>query len=138
MWLTDLQSKIFLSVEIGAGLTAFGLLFMVLGVLLFFDGGLLAIGNVLFLSGITLIIGLAKTFTFFMRKHKIRGTVCFLLGIVLVFLKWPVIGICVELFGFIIIFGDFFPIVITFLRQLPILGNILNLPGISTVFFMIF
>lgn len=32
--------------EIGVALTAFGTLFMVLGVILFFDGGLLAVGNV--------------------------------------------------------------------------------------------
>ena len=32
--------------EIGVGLTAFGLLFTVLGVLFFFDRGLLAMGNV--------------------------------------------------------------------------------------------
>lgn len=38
-----IQSKI---LEIGVGLTGFGLFFMILGILLFFDGGLLAIGNV--------------------------------------------------------------------------------------------
>ncbi len=32
--------------EIGIGLTGMGLLFTMLGVLLFFDGGLLAVGNV--------------------------------------------------------------------------------------------
>lgn len=33
-------------VEIGVGLTAFGLFFMMMGVLMLFDGGLMAIGNV--------------------------------------------------------------------------------------------
>ena len=32
--------------EIGIGLTGMGLLFTMLGVLFFFDGGLLAVGNV--------------------------------------------------------------------------------------------
>lgn len=32
--------------KIGVGLTGFGLFFMLLGILMLFDGGLLAIGNV--------------------------------------------------------------------------------------------
>ena len=105
-----------------------------LGVLLFFDGALLALGNVrlasllrqtiqglswrtclfafpagskqiLFLCGLTLIIGTQKTFYFFARKQKIRGTLCFLGGILLVFLKWPFIGFVVEIFGFLNLFG---------------------------------
>ena len=44
MWLTDAQ-------KIGVGLTSFGGLFMLLGVVLFFDGALLALGNILFLAG---------------------------------------------------------------------------------------
>jgi len=126
MWLTDGQ-------KIGVALTSFGALFMMLGVILFFDGALLALGNVLFLSGLTLIIGPQKTFYFFARKQKLRGTVCFIGGILLVFLKWPLIGVVVETFGFLNLFGDFFPVILTFLRQLPFVGNFLSLPYIRDV-----
>jgi hypothetical protein len=103
---------------------------MMLGIMLFFDGALLALGNVrtifflplraslsspithrsihaqiLFLGGLFLIIGPQKTFYFFARKNKLRGTACFLGGILLVFLKWPAIGVLVEMFGFLNLFG---------------------------------
>ena len=111
--------------EIGVALTTFGGLFMLLGVVLFFDGALLALGNVissyapwhhyqthrapfaqiLFLSGLPLIIGPQKTFYFFARKQKLRGTICFLGGILLVFIKWPFVGMIVETFGFLNLFG---------------------------------
>jgi len=121
--LTDLQ-------KIGVGLTAFGLVFMVLGVLLFFDAGFIAIGNILFLAGITTVIGFLRTILFFKRKQKIFGTLCFFTGIFLVFIKWPMIGIFIELFGFINLFGDFFPVILSFMRNLPIIGNILNKPAV--------
>lgn len=78
---------------------------MTLGIILFFDGGLLAIGNILYLIGITLIIGFQKTVQFFMRKEKLRGTVCFFIGVLMVFLKFAFLGVLVEAFGFINLFG---------------------------------
>jgi len=126
MWLTDAQ-------KIGVALTTFGALFMLLGVMLFFDGALLALGNILFVSGLTLIIGPRKTFYFFARKEKLRGSICFIGGILMVFFKWPFFGMIVETFGFLNLFGDFFPVVITFMRQLPFIGTVLSLPGIRTV-----
>jgi hypothetical protein len=110
----------------------------------------------LFISGLTLIIGPQKTFYFFARKQKLRGTICFLGGILLVFFKWPFIGVVVETFGFLNLFGyvtsavqlsikskalsltflsysDFFPVIITFLRQLPFIGTALSLPYIREV-----
>lgn len=126
MWLTDGQ-------KIGVALTTFGALFMLLGVMLFFDGALLALGNILFISGLTLIIGPQKTFYFFARKNKIRGSICFFGGVLLVFFKWPFIGVIVETFGFLNLFGDFFPVVVTFLRQLPFIGTVLTLPYIRDV-----
>ena len=61
--------------------------------------------QILFVSGLTLIIGPQKTFYFFARKQKLRGTVCFIGGILLVFFKWPFIGMLIETFGFLNLFG---------------------------------
>ncbi|KAH9810395.1 Got1/Sft2-like family-domain-containing protein [Melampsora americana] len=119
--------------KIGVGLTTAGFFFLLLGSMLFFDGPLLALGNVLFLSGITLVIGPRKTYYFFARWNKIRGTICFLGGIVLVFVKYPFFGILIEMFGFLNLFGDFFPVVLSFLRQVPMVGTFLSLPYIRGV-----
>ncbi|KAI8061135.1 vesicle transport protein [Gongronella butleri] len=124
MWLSDRQ-------KIGVGLTAFGLFFMLMGVMMFFDAGLLAIGNILFLAGIASIIGPKSTLVFFSRREKIKGTICFLGGIFLVLSKFPIIGFLVEIFGFLNLFGDFFPVVFGFLKRLPIIGPILSQPVIS-------
>lgn len=40
----------------------------------------------------------------------------FLGGIVLVFIKRPFWGLIIQAFGFLNLFGDFFPVVLTFLR----------------------
>ncbi|ORY80009.1 Got1-domain-containing protein [Protomyces lactucae-debilis] len=119
VWLTDGQ-------KIGAALTAFGVLFMTLGIMLFFDGGLLAVGNILFIAGLTLIIGYQRTIVFFARREKLRGTICFLGGVLLIFIKRPFFGICIELFGFVNLFGDFFPIVLNTLRSMPVIGPALR------------
>ncbi|SHO76945.1 Homodimeric protein that is packaged into COPII vesicles [Malassezia sympodialis ATCC 42132] len=126
MWLTDQQ-------KIGVGLVSGGLLFLVLGIVLFFDATLLALGNVLFLAGIALLIGPQKTLLFFARPQKIRGTVCFFAGMALVFVRWTVLGMMVELVGFLNLFGDFFPVILSFLRQMPLVGPLLSAPGVRQV-----
>jgi len=117
--------------KIGIGLTLFGALFLFLGVLLLFDKALLALGNFLFLSGIVLLIGFQRTLVFFYRKGKIRGTVCFLGGMILVLVGWTVVGMIIELFGIVNLFGNFFPIVLSTLRTFPVIGPILNIPAVA-------
>lgn len=126
MWLTDQQ-------KIGVGLVSGGVFFLALGVIMFFDATLLAMGNVLFVSGIALLIGPQKTLLFFARKQKIRGTVCFFTGMSLVFLRWAIVGVIVETVGFLNLFGDFFPVILSFMRQMPIIGNVFSLPVIGQV-----
>lgn len=91
--------------RIGLMVTGFGLFFLLFGVLMMFDRAMLAFGNLLFVTGVALVIGIQKTSAFFFQKRKIKGTSCFLGGIVIVLIGWPVIGMIIEIFGFINLFG---------------------------------
>ena len=125
MQITDIQ-------KIGVGLAGFGSAFLFLGVILLFDKGLLAIGNVLFISGLACVIGLERTFRFFFQWHKAKGSGAFFGGILVVLLGWPMVGMCIELYGFIVLFSGFFPVAVNFLRRIPVVGSLLNLPWIGT------
>jgi len=91
---------------------------------------------------------------FFTQRQKLRGSVCFALGFFMVISGYTFFGMIVESFGFINLFGyaartdrltvrgpdaakrrfsDFFPAVIGFLRSLPVIGPILNAPGVNKV-----
>ena len=94
-----------LTIEIGVGLVSGGVFFLFMGIVLFFDATLLALGNILFVSGIALLIGPQKTLLFFARKQKMRGTICFFTGMALVFLHWSIIGMVIETVGFLNLFG---------------------------------
>jgi len=126
MQITDFQ-------KIGVGLAGFGIAFLFLGMLLFFDKGLLAIGNILFISGLAFVIGLERTFRFFFQQHKLKATGFFIGGMFIVLIGWPMIGMLVELYGFFLLFSGFFPVAVNFLRRVPVVGQILNLPGIRSV-----
>eukprot|EP00299_Pterocystis_sp_00344_P014411 c7137_g1_i1.p1 GENE.c7137_g1_i1~~c7137_g1_i1.p1 ORF type:complete len:142 (+),score=22.83 c7137_g1_i1:39-464(+) len=119
--------------KIGAALTGLGVLFMGLGVVLLFDKGLLAMGNIMFLSGVVLILGFQHAGTFLFQKRRLRGTACFLGGIILVLAKYPILGILVEAFGFVNLFGNFFPIIIETLKRMPIIGNVFNSPFVVMI-----
>lgn len=119
--------------KIGVGLAAFGISFLFLGVILIFDKGLLAIGNILFISGLACVIGFERTFRFFFQRHKTKASIAFFGGIAVVLFGWPIIGMCLETYGFVLLFSGFFPVAINFLRRVPVLGTFLNFPGIRGV-----
>ncbi|XP_017104498.1 vesicle transport protein GOT1B isoform X1 [Drosophila bipectinata] len=119
--ITDLQ-------KIGIGLAGFGISFLFFGMLLLFDKGLLAIGNILFLSGLGCVIGVERTLRFFFQRHKVKGTTAFFGGIIIVLLGFPIIGMIIESYGFFALFSGFFPVAINFLGRVPLLGPLLNIP----------
>ncbi|CAO3611415.1 unnamed protein product [Mucor hiemalis] len=124
MWLSDSQ-------KIGVGILSFGIFFMLLGVITFFDSGLLAIGNILFVIGIVLTVGYKTAFGYFTQKSRLRGTICLLVGIVLVLSKWCFFGMIIEIFGVLNLFGNYFPVILSFLRRLPVIGPLFNNPTLN-------
>lgn len=78
--------------------------------------------QILFLIGLTIIIGPQKTAMFFARRQKWRGTGAFFFGLLLILLRWPLVGFCVELYGIFILFGDFLGTIAGFGRNLPVVG----------------
>jgi hypothetical protein len=78
--------------------------------------------QILFLIGLTIIIGPQKTLLFFARKQKAKGTAAFFAGLALILLRWPLIGFCVELYGIFVLFGDFLGTIAGFARNIPVIG----------------
>ncbi|KAI4692827.1 uncharacterized protein J4E88_001195 [Alternaria novae-zelandiae] len=79
-------------------------------------------GNILFLIGLTLIIGTTKTVAFFARKQKWKGTVAFVAGISLILMRWAFIGFIIELYGILVLFGDFLMTIAGFVSNVPVIG----------------
>jgi len=121
------------SQTIGIILTVMGLFFTFLGVVLFFDAVLIAMGNMLFLGGMLFLIGFQKTLIFFCQPRNWKSSVCFLLGICLVIFGFSFFGLCLEMYGFVKLFGGFFPYVVSTLRHIPIIGQLLNVPPFKQV-----
>ena len=83
--------------------------------------------QILFIFGLTLIIGLQKTAIFFARRQKWKGTAAFTAGIILILLRWPLVGFLIELYGIFVLFGDFFATIGSFAGNIPIVGPYLQL-----------
>ncbi|KAL6519661.1 hypothetical protein OROHE_017351 [Orobanche hederae] len=118
--------------KIGLGLTGFGIFFSILGIIFFFDKGLLAMGNILFLSGVTLTIGLKSSMQFFMKRSNYKGSISFGIGFFLVIIGWPIIGMILEAYGFVVLFSGFWPTLAVFLQKIPVLGLLFQQPFIRS------
>ncbi|CAN8257437.1 unnamed protein product [Cochlearia groenlandica] len=120
--------------KIGLGLTGFGAFFTFLGIVFVFDKGLLAMGNILFISGVSLTIGLKSTMQFFMKRQNYKGTISFGIGFFFVVVGWPIIGMMMETYGFFVLFSGFWPTLAVFAQKIPVLGWIIQQPYIRSFF----
>ncbi|KAL6191437.1 hypothetical protein ACLB2K_037828 [Fragaria x ananassa] len=120
--------------KIGLGLTGFGIFFSFLGMVFFFDEGLLAMGNILFFSGVTLTIGFKSTMQFFMKRQNFKGSISFGVGFFFVLIGWPIVGMLLEAYGFVVLFSGFWPTLAVFLQKIPILGWVFQQPYVRSFF----
>uniref|UniRef100_A0A0D6R430 Vesicle transport protein n=1 Tax=Araucaria cunninghamii TaxID=56994 RepID=A0A0D6R430_ARACU len=114
--------------KIGIGLTGFGILFSFLGVIFVFDKGLIALGNILFLCGLALTIGLKSTVRFFTTPQHYKGTIAFVTGFFVLLFGWPFVGMILEAYGFFVLFSGFWPTAKVFLYRVPVIGWLLQHP----------
>lgn len=112
--------------KIGFGMLAAGMIFTMLGISLFFNKTLMRLGNIFFIGGVPMTIGPGRTTGYFLQPKKARATGCLALGIFLVFVGWPILGIALEIFGLLNLFGNMFPVFMVILKQMPFVGNLLN------------
>ena len=120
--------------KIGTGLLFLGCVFLFLGVIFFFDAAMLALGDILFLTGLTLTIGVSRTIRFFSRPDRMRGIVAFFGGVLLVFFRWPILGMIGQLYGMVYLFGQFFPIAAQSMKDTPVIGELFRLPAVERFF----
>ncbi|EEE67516.1 hypothetical protein OsJ_24968 [Oryza sativa Japonica Group] len=119
--------------EIGLGLSGFGVLFSFLGIIMLFDKGFLAIGNILFVSGVSLTIGPKSTVQFFTKPKNHKGSIAFGIGFFLVLIGWPFFGMLAEAYGFVKLFRGFWPTAAVYLQKSPTFGWIFHHPLVTSL-----
>lgn len=89
--------------------------------------------QLLFLAGVSMTIGPYPTVRFFLRPRNLRGSVFFFGGLVVVIFGWVIVGLLLEGYGFVLLFRGFLPTVLMFLKRVPYVGRVLDMPGVKSV-----
>ena len=74
-------------------------------------------GNLFFFLGLFPVIGLAETLLFFQRK--IKGSICFFVGLVFIITNVTFIGILFQIFGIYEFFKNIFPKILPIIYEIP-------------------
>lgn len=62
-----------------------------------------------------------------------QGSAFYLGGCAVVVYGWTIVGLILEVYGFWLLFCEFFPTVLQFFRKVPFLGKVLDMPVIKWV-----
>ena len=97
------------SLKMGMGITDFSVFSLFVGIILFIERALLAIVNILFITGLSFAIGLERTFRFSCHRNKGRATSFFVGCVCGVLMGWPIIGVLFETYGFFLLYRGYTP-----------------------------
>ena len=112
-----------------------------LGIMLLFKRSLILISNVhlyfklkvFFLAGLYFFIGITGILSFFSRKGnchlqigKIKGSVVFFSGFILIVIGFSFFGTLLEIAGFLILFRQFLPDFYDYICKVPVVGRYLS------------
>ena len=78
--------------KIGIMLVIAGIVLYMMGLMFFFDRSLLLLGNILFLSGITTLVGVVGAMSFFTKRGKLRGSLFFFFGFFVLVMGFSILG----------------------------------------------
>ena len=115
--------------KVGVVVTAAGIALLYFGVMMYFDQGLLLFGNALLLVGLAVLLGFVKLAEVLLLQAKLQGSGMFFGGMFLVYYGFCIVGILLELYGAFLLFGGFVPIMLDYLRQVPLLGRLVPPKG---------
>ncbi|XP_075097309.1 vesicle transport protein GOT1 isoform X1 [Nicotiana tabacum] len=83
---------------------------------------------------VALTIGLKSSLQFFMKRSNYKGTISFGAGFFFVVIGWPILGMILEAYGFVVLFSGFWPTLAVFLQKIPIIGWIFQQPFVRSFF----
>lgn len=119
--------------QVGSYFLGGGLILMFIGMMLFFESNLLRLGNIMAIMGATLLIGPDKLGSFFLQKSRLQATIIIGLGVLLLLTGSPRLGLLVEIFGLLNLFGNMLPFLLFVLKGIPGVGELIGLlDGSST------
>ena len=110
--------------KVGFSMLAAGGVCMMAGIATFFNAFLLRIAHICICTGASLVVGVGRMTGYFMNPKKMRATFTFGAGLFLVLVGHPILGMTLEIFGFLNLFGNMFPLLKVMLRTVPGVGNL--------------
>ncbi|XP_048566905.1 vesicle transport protein GOT1-like, partial [Triticum urartu] len=87
--------------------------------------------QIIFVSGVSLAIGLKSTVQFFTKPKNRKGSIAFRVVLFLVLIGWPVFGMMAESYGFALLFSRFWPTAAVYLQKNSTIGWIFQHPYVT-------